>query len=360
MTDEYMQRALALKNQKLFETETVYQSCLDKYQCIFQKNFRSICENIVTLQGSGKLGEISYLEYTMLYTSLAQRKWNSQVRVYGVDWYFDSRQMGAGNFDIPFLLTKYQELWNALMTERKRYAGAVSAQDALSFLLASAPQFYKYVAAACRFSILPCIEEGPFRLMQRAERFEINVGEYMARTESIYKENKGITSKNALDWFMQRHEFEYTFECFCGLDFSGADLSKIDLRYSDLRNAKLAGTDFQGSMLFGTRFCNADMQGANLRCCLIHEADFTGANLSNACFTSAKAYSGLPKRPDWITTGYRKVSFRNADLTETDFRECGIQDADFTGAVMDGALFQKEQIMQFALSQEQKQAVRLQ
>ena len=359
MTEQYEQYAVQLKNQKLFEMEELYQKYLDDYIPCFQRHFQETCENIIKLQQSGTLGEISYLEYTLLFTNLLLKKEIAEVRIYDENWYFDGCQRIVGTFDFSYLFTKYNELQSELTSYRKRFAGAVTAQETKAFLFSCARSFYNYVVAVCRFAILPCIESEPFLSVRRAEEFEINIGEYMSHTEAIYKENHSRTSKEALDWFSLRREFEYAFEDFSGHDFSGADLSEIDLRYSDLRYAKLVGTDFQDAMLFGTRFCHANMEGADMRYCMLHETDFTGANLTNASFIAAEAYVGVPGWNEWEITGYRRVSFRNATLTGADFRRTSIRDADFTGAVMDDALFQKKQLEYFDLSPEQKKKIQI-
>ncbi|MDE6887910.1 MAG: pentapeptide repeat-containing protein [Eubacterium sp.] len=359
MTEEFKQYADQLKNQKLFELEELYQNCLEIYAPVFQTHFRQLCETLVKLQQDGSLGAISYLEYTLLFTNLVHENATAEVRVYNDDWYFDAGQQAVGSFDLSFLFTKYQELWKDLMSCRKRFGGAVTAHETIACLLSYASQFYKYVVSAFRFSILPCIEAEPFISVRRADEFEINIGEYMAYTEAIYKECKNRTAQKTLEWFAMREEYEYTFEDFTGLDLSGADLSEIDLRYADLRRTTLTGTDFQDAMLYGTRFCSASMQGADLRYCQLHESDFTDADLTNARFSYASGYRGVPDHTNWSITGYRSISFRNANLTNADFCKTRIHDADFTGAVMTGAKIDRKRLETFALSPQQRQAIQI-
>lgn len=359
MTEEFKQYASALNTRKLFEMDTIYQEHLDEYIPVFQDHFRQMCEAVCRLQAEKEIGEISYLEYTFLFTNLIQKKEIAEVRIYNDDWYFDAGQRVVGSFEYSFVFTKYRELWNEIMSSRKRFAGAVTAQEAISFLLTCASVFYRYVASIFRYSILPCVEAEPFLSMQRADEFEVNVGEYMAYTEAVYKENRARTSADALDWFLLREEFAYAFEDFSGLDFSGADLSEIDLRYSDLRRTALDGTDFQDSLLYGTRFCNASLRGADLRYCQIHEADFSGADLTDARFCAAKGYRGVPDTENWTLTGFRPINFQNANLTRADFCRTKIRDADFTGAVMDGTKIDRRSLDAFALSPEQLRAIEM-
>lgn len=359
MTEEFQRYATALNTRKLFEMDTLYQEHLNDYIPVFQAHFKNICETICQLQENNEIGEISYLEYTFLLTNLIRKSETAEIRIYNEDWYFDPAQRAIGSFDYSFVFTKYRELWNELISSRKRFAGAVTAQETISFLLTSASIFYRYVASIFRCSILPCVETEPFLSIRRADEFEINVGEYMAYTEAIYKENRTRTSADALNWFQLREEFAYAFEDFSGLDFSGSDLSEIDLRYADLRRTTLTGTDFQDSLLYGTRFCHANLRGADLRYCQIHEADFSGADLTDARLNATTGYRGAPDTENWTLTGFRPIHFENANLTRADFRRTKIRDADFTGAVMDGAVIERKRLHQFALSAQQKQVIQI-
>ena len=359
MTDEYMRYANQKKNQKLFELEDLYQNQFDTYAPVFQKHFQSVCETIRSMQKNEQLGELSYLEYTLLYTNLIHAEHTAQVRAYDNRWYFDPHQRIIGSFDLSPFFFKYKELWADLMSCRKRFAGAVTAQETLAYLLSCAASFFQYITAAFRFSILPCIKAEPFLSLRRADAFEINVGEYMAFTEAIYKENRTRSSQKTLDWFALRLEFAYAYESFCGLDLTNADLSEIDLRYADLSHAALEGTDFQDALLYGTRFCHANLRNADFRYSQLYEADFTGADLTNANFRAAEGYRGVPDHTDWFIPGYRSICFKNADLSRADFTRTKIRDADFTGATMNGTILERKTAAHFALSDSQRRAVQI-
>lgn len=359
MTNEYLHYATRLKTQKLFELEDIYQTHSATYTPILQNHFRTICQTIQKMQANKELGELSYLEYTLLYTNLIHGDHTAQVRAYGKDWYFDPCQRIVGSLDLSFFFIKYKELWAELMSCRKRFAGAVSAQEAIAFLLSCAASFFQYIAAAFRFSILPCLREEPFLSVRRADPFEINVGEYMAFTEAVYKENRTRTAQKTLDWFSLRLEFAYAYEDFSGLALPSADLSEIDLRYADLSHTVLHGADFQDALLFGTRFRHASLRDADFRYCQLHEADFTGADLTNASFRATEGFRGVPDCTEWLFPGYRSICFHNADLSHADFTRTKIRDADFTGAIMDGTILERHTVKRFALSAEQRKAVRI-
>lgn len=357
MKEEFSSIAKSLENDYLFSTEALYQKNKSIYISRFQEHFSDTCARIVTLQQQGKLGEIAYLEYTMLYSNFINHNYIAEVRVYDDTWYFDKMQQVIGTFDVSFLFVYLEQLWNELLSVRKRYAGSVTSQEVTSFVIESFPKFYNYVVSSCRFGILPLIESEPFCLIKCMDEFELNIGSYMGTTEAIYKENRNKNREQFIEWFKERKEFDYAFEDFSGMDFSDLDLSEIDFRYSDLRNANLNHTDLQDSLLFGTRFCNADMEYVDLRYCLLYEADFTGANLKYANFTLAEANEGPLNHSEWEVVGFMGVSFRNANLEYANFTKASFLGADFTGASMTGAIFLAEQANQLQLSEEQRNVI---
>jgi hypothetical protein len=277
----------------------------------------------------------------------------AEIRVYGKEWFMCNNQCAVGQFDISFLFQTLDRLWVDLLAMRKQYIGKVSALDVSEFIMDAVPKFYSYVISLCRYSVLDCVEQNYFKVIRKTPQFSINVGEYMAQTEPIYKENTEKDRKKLLRWFEKRIRYEYCFEDFSGLDFSNENFMDIDFRYSDLSNTKLIDANFIYADLIGTRFCGADLANAFLNYSILHEADFSNANLQNAKFNYATANEGIPDKQEWNRVGFFKVSFRKANLQNADFTSSNLIGADFTGAVMDGAKFDLCRQNELDLSQEQ-------
>ena len=75
---------------------------------------------------------------------------------------------------------------------------------------------------------------------------------------------------------------EYGFDCLCGANLHGADLSYACLHGADLSYACLHGADLRGAYLHGANLCGANLRGANL--C---GADLRHADLCDACLHGA-------------------------------------------------------------------------
>jgi len=128
---------------------------------------------------------------------------------------------------------------------------------------------------------------------------------------------------------------------FAGIDFTGADLSGLDLREvnfegawlesADLRNTNLSGANLSGAVLahanlegviaIGTKFGKANLGKARLERGVFDDADFTGATLMHCAFAG---------------TQMRRAKFAGANLLETAWG-----DADWSGADLGGQVFHK-------------------
>jgi uncharacterized protein YjbI with pentapeptide repeats len=214
--------------------------------------------------------------------------------------------------------------------------GKISAKDVTAFMFTTLPDFFSFIQGIARFAIAELVDESPGININKCEKFHVNVGDYMARTHTVYIEwkNKDELAK----WLNDHLEDVGILGDYSGLDFSGKDLSQTDLRYTQFRGSTLRGTNFYGSLLTGANFRNANMEGCYIEECSILEADFSFANLKSASFMFAE--------PDRLTTKDEPsflrllhIRFHCADLTDADLNGANLSGADFTGANLTGADF---------------------
>jgi len=306
---------------------------------VFNKHFCDICSNIQNWQTKGTLSAISYLEYTMLHTNFTNRRYVAEVFVYDNESYADKTQRLVGEYEVSFLFIYFDELWDWLLTERKRYAGKVKVQDIKAFILESLPKFYAYLASIARFALLDSSGESHFTDIEKNEKFTVSVGNYMASTIPVYVESKTKNAKKLAEWFNEQLFEEYFFGDYSHLDFTEKTFLSTDFRYTRFQGSALNNTNFERSMLTGASFRNANMQGCRLDNCYIFASDFSYATLINASFVSARGRAGLQDEKEWQHVGYLPVNFRYADLTNANFTGANLSGADFTGATLTGANF---------------------
>ena len=339
MHDSFLADANTKLNEYLLKTEELFVNKKNEWFNSFANYLSEICKKISALQKETGFPAISYLEYTMLYTNFINRHYVADIMAYGQGSYKDKMQKLVGSYDVSFVFVYYDELWNSLEKMKKRYIGRASAQDVVAFMLRALPSFYSYLTNIARFAIAESTEKKIFANIEKNEDFNVNVGDYMARTQTVYAEKKNKDASELAVWFSERLPKEYTFGDYSELDFTWKFLTHSDFRYARFQNSTLKQTYFFRSTLIGANYRNANMEGAVLDYCFINEADFSGAVLKNASFKNVRGKAGLTDKAEWKFAGFLPVSFRWADLACADFRWSNLAGADFRGANLTNADF---------------------
>ena len=110
---------------------------------------------------------------------------------------------------------------------------------------------------------------------------------------------------------------EYGFDCLCGADLRGADLSYANLHGADLSYANLHGADLSYANLHGADLSYACLHGADLRGADLHGANLRGADLHGANLCDA--------------------NLRDANLRDANLCDACLHGADLRGADLHGA-----------------------
>lgn len=116
------------------------------------------------------------------------------------------------------------------------------------------------------------------------------------------------------------------------LDYSGKDLTYLDLSGLDFKGASLAHTDLYGTDFTSANLKGADLSGARLDRSVLIKADLSGANLLGATIYRPTIYSDLSSNPA------DAPRFAGANLTGARF-QAELSGADFRGAEMKYADF---------------------
>ena len=339
MHTDFIELSAVLCNENLLKTDFLFSAHQRLWCNAFGEHFQSICTEIANQQKYANLPALSRIEYNMLYTNFINRSYIAEVWVYGDKLYTDKYQQMIGEYDLSFLFIFFDELWNKLLSTRKRYVGMVRAHEVTALIIQTLPDFYSYLVSVARHTIRDLVDKQPFISIAKNEDFRVNIGEYMSCTEPVFIEKRNKNAKVLAEYFMKQLRNAYTFEDYSNLDFSGQCFTYTELRYSHFRNTCLNDSTLEGSCLIGTSFIRASMENCCMNKCSIQEADFSYANLKNACFVNACGKAGLPDKYEWRHTGFLPVSFRNANLTNTDFTGADLTGADFTDAILDGTDF---------------------
>ncbi|MFA5952457.1 MAG: pentapeptide repeat-containing protein [Hyphomicrobium sp.] len=115
---------------------------------------------------------------------------------------------------------------------------------------------------------------------------------------------------------------------YTGRDLTYLDLSGLDFKQASLRRADLYGADFTGASLKGV-----DLSHSRLDRAVLIRADFSGANLADATIYRPTVYTDLSNNlldaPHFAGANLTGIRVQ-ADLSGSDFRGADLSNADFS------------------------------
>ncbi|KAG9353991.1 hypothetical protein AGOR_G00011230 [Albula goreensis] len=156
-----------------------------------------------------------------------------------------------------------------------------------------------------------------------------------------------------------------------GLNFSGADLSRLDLRYinfkmanlsrcnlthtnlccANLERADLSGSNLDGANLQGVKMLCSNAEGASLRGCNFEDpaglkANLEGANLKGvdmegSQMTGINLRVATLKNAKLKNCNLRGATLAGTDLENCDLSGCDLQEANLRGSNVKGAIFEE-------------------
>ncbi|XP_076623964.1 BTB/POZ domain-containing protein KCTD9 isoform X1 [Colletes latitarsis] len=181
------------------------------------------------------------------------------------------------------------------------------------------------------------LEEARFYRIEGA----IDILTTMIETEDPQKNGSvSLTRKDVLKAIMST---PMTSELrFQGVDFAGADLSKLDLghinfKYAIMRGCSLVGANLSGCCFERADLSNANLQGAQLVCVKMLRANLSAANLHSCnfedpCGLSANMEGANLKGANLEGSSMASVNLRVASLKNAILRNCDLRRAMLAGA----------------------------
>jgi len=129
---------------------------------------------------------------------------------------------------------------------------------------------------------------------------------------------------------------------FQGVNFSGADLSKLDLRHINFRFAKLVGADLKGANLAHCNLERADMTncnldgatlfGAKMVCAVCEGASMKGCNFEDPAGSRTNMEGSNMKGCNLEGSAMANVNLRVANLRNANLQNCDLRSAVLAGA----------------------------
>ncbi|HOV26443.1 MAG TPA: pentapeptide repeat-containing protein [Pseudobacteroides sp.] len=353
--------------EKMLKVEEFFHKNRDNLVADFLDSFRRICLKIKQIQNEGKKGEVGYITFSLLRTSMKEGKLLYLIEAFDSNWFLDRMECQA-IYDAGWLGKFLDEFEAELEENRREYVGLLGSFDTERLKFKEAGFYSQYIANIARYTMPFAVLLREYRDIVRNEKMEVRVGEYLDISEVVYKENSGKRNPEEITrQLLDMKDKLFWHEDFKKLNLSKGNLEKRSLNHSDFKGSDLSESNMKFCKLIGTRFHECIMIRADLSNSYIYDADFSDCNLDSARFVNSKGAKGRFYNPKFRTrsiwgvnferANLENVSFKGADLQGANFKGAKFKNVDFSGANLHNALFLRKDVEALQLDDIQRESI---
>ncbi|MFR1905912.1 MAG: hypothetical protein ACLS28_09360 [Clostridium neonatale] len=142
------------------------------------------------MQKKNLKGEVNYIYFSLLRTSILEGRGEFRIDFYDENWFLDKEESSV-NIELDFLYSTLFELESLLKNKKMEYGRTITEMDIEYIILDEADKYHILCAEFLKdmvkeqFINLPSYKE-----MKKSSNLKILVGEFMDETEIIYEENR--------------------------------------------------------------------------------------------------------------------------------------------------------------------------
>lgn len=147
--------------------------------------FDLLCNEAILLQEKELKGEIKYIYFSLLRTSILENKGEYRIDLYDENWFLDKEECSI-NIELDFI---YEQLFNhieELLDEKEKYGRTIKEMDIEKIKLNETNIYHTLSIQFLSIIIKKLIEIPSYKEMKKKEDIIVSVGEYMDVTKRIY------------------------------------------------------------------------------------------------------------------------------------------------------------------------------
>lgn len=329
-------------NQLFFSLDLFFEEIKDDLKNLFLNSFQKICKEMIEYQ---KINDkkVAYIGYTMLRTNLLEKNYIYAVYIFDENWYL-REPVYSTYFDVSLYFQQLNTLWNKLGDARKKYLGISE-----NYIENCVSQFFlsvhQYIIKMMKYALPDAIKLEEYKIIKKADKFFIYLGELYENAYIIYKEKKEKDELLLFETYLEDRK-SCKFFHLKNSDFRCRFFKGIDFSYTDFQHSIMQEVDLSDSILMQTNFSECDLSYAKFVNADLNEAIFEKAILCYADFTSVFACSVLNREEKWIKPSAFPVNFDYADLKNATFFNAVLIGVDFTKANLENTIFKDSVIKQ--------------
>ena len=181
---------------EFIKNDEFYRDNKEEIDFKLRQKFDFICKKCIDMQKKNLKGEVNYIYFSLLRTSILEGRGEFRIDFYDENWFLDKEESSV-NIELDFLYSTLFELESLLKNKKMEYGRTITEMDIEYIILDEADKYHILCAEFLKdmvkeqFINLPSYKE-----MKKSSNLKILVGEFMDETEIIYEENRKENEDN--------------------------------------------------------------------------------------------------------------------------------------------------------------------
>lgn len=254
-------------------------------------SLKNICEDVSDFQNGLDYYKIKYFQFSILRTSIISKNYIFLLSTYNQEWYLDDNAKHM-ELDMSFLFKSLNDLYNELYEKSKKFIGKINKYDIEKIILKQAMEYNEYIAYTVRFILQNIDREEWFDKVKKTDIYFIRWGEYQDKSELVYIMDNNKKTMNdfikGLDLTNEEaHKDELVYSVWKDTEISEAICIEKNMMFSNFKNSKISNFSFEKSILLGANFEDAILQNVNFNKTNLVGVNFIGVKFEDVKFEEA-------------------------------------------------------------------------
>ncbi len=170
---------------KFLEVDEIYKADKAAIEDNLIRTFEEVCKQAVALQEKRLKGEIKYIYFSLLRTSILENKGEYRIDLYDENWFLDKSDTSI-NMDLNFIYVPLFDFIKELKEKKTQYGRTITDMDIEDIMLREVYKFHVLTVEFLKNMVEKFITTSAYEAMEKADGIKILAGEYMDNAEIIY------------------------------------------------------------------------------------------------------------------------------------------------------------------------------
>jgi hypothetical protein len=170
---------------KFLEVDEMYKADEAAIEENLIASFEGVCKKVVDLQEKQVKGEIKYIYFSLLRTSILENNGEYRIDLYDENWFLDKEETSI-NMDLNFIYVPLFDFVKKLKEKKKEYGRTITDMDIENIMLREVYKFHVLAVEFLKDAAKKFTDTHSYEEMRKTADITILAGEYMDEAEIIY------------------------------------------------------------------------------------------------------------------------------------------------------------------------------